>query len=199
MMSEELNRQDRITLLRLARTCIEYAVSGRPLPRLYMENYSPELRTHGASFVTLTINGALRGCIGILEAVQPLVQDVCEHAVAAAFEDYRFSAVRAAELPRIDIEISRLTPKTALEYQDSADLLSKIRPGIDGVVLVNGLQRATFLPQVWEKIPEKEQFLNMLCEKMGALPDLWRRKKLDVWVYQVEEFHEYQFEELRKI
>ena len=94
------------------------------------------------------------------------------------------------ELPQIAIEVSRLTPPTPLEYTTPEDLLSRLRPGIDGVVLRDGPRRATFLPQVWEKLPDPSDFLANLCYKMGAAPDQWRKKHLDVLVYQVEEFHE---------
>jgi AmmeMemoRadiSam system protein A len=105
-------------------------------------------------------------------------------------QDYRFPNVRSEELSKIDIEVSRLTHPVLLEYTTPEDLLSKLRPGIDGVVLRDGARRATFLPQVWEKLPDPADFLDNLCYKMGAAPDLWRKKHLDVLVYQVEEFHE---------
>jgi AmmeMemoRadiSam system protein A len=110
--------------------------------------------------------------------------------VAAALQDYRFPPVPLEELPEIEIEISRLTTPQPLEYADATDLVSALRPGVDGVTLRDGWRRATFLPQVWEKLPDPEMFLSHLCDKMGAAPDLWRRKKLDVSIYQVEEFHE---------
>ena len=90
----------------------------------------------------------------------------------------------------IEIEISYLTHPEVLPYEKPSDLLELIRPNIDGVVIRDGRRRATFLPQVWEKIPNAEEFLEQLCTKMGSPPDLWRRKKLDILIYQVEEFHE---------
>ena len=113
-----------------------------------------------------------------------------EHAVAAALQDYRFPPVRPTELANIEIEISRLTVPTPLAYTTPDDLLAKLHPGLDGIILRDGVRRATFLPQVWEKIPERTEFMEQLCLKMGAPHDLWRRKHLDVLVYQVEEFHE---------
>ncbi len=110
--------------------------------------------------------------------------------MAAAFQDFRFPPVQAREMNGISIEISYLTRPERLEYEDAADLVKKLRPNIDGVVLRDGMRRATFLPQVWEKIPAVEDFLEELCMKMGANPDLWRRKNLEVFTYQVEEFHE---------
>jgi uncharacterized protein len=189
-MGDRLIPEEKQTLLQLARQALETSVRGHPLPLLDDTLLTPTLRADGASFVTLTVNGSLRGCIGALEPYQPLAEDVREHAVAAALEDYRFPTVQPAELGSIKIEISRLTLPVLLEYSDSADLISKLRPGVDGVLLRDGFHRATFLPQVWEKIPDPSEFLENLCYKMGAAPDTWRRKHLEVLIYQVEEFHE---------
>lgn len=187
---EPLSTEEKQTLLRLARQSIQLAVAKRPLQHLRLEDYPPALRADGASFVTLTIHGDLRGCIGALEAYQPLVQDVCEHAVAAALEDYRFLPVSRGEVDLLSIEISRLTPPQPLEYQQPAELVVRLRPNIDGVILRDGARRSTFLPQVWEKIPDTQEFLANLCLKMGASPNLWRMRPLQVFTYQVEEFHE---------
>jgi AmmeMemoRadiSam system protein A len=151
---------------------------------------TPVLRAPGASFVTLTVEGVLRGCIGALEPYQSLAEDVREHARAAALEDYRFPPVSPEELERINIEVSRLTTPQPLGYSEPDQLPGLLRPGVDGVVLMDGYRRATFLPQVWEKLPNPIDFLEHLCVKMGASPDLWKRKKLEVLIYQVEEFHE---------
>lgn len=190
MTEDKLTDEEQRALLDLARQALETGVRGQKLPPLDLQSLPPCLREPGASFVTLTINGNLRGCIGALEPCQPLAEDVREHAVAAALQDYRFPNVGPEELPQIAIEISRLTTPVPLEYSTPEDLLSKLRPGIDGVVLRDGARRATFLPQVWEKLPDPADFLGNLCYKMGAAPDLWRKKHLDVLVYQVEEFHE---------
>lgn len=189
-MTEKLTPEEQKTLLRMAREAMEHAVRGEKLPPLDPSGLSPNLREEGVSFVTLTIRGQLRGCIGALEAYQPLADDVREHAVAAALEDPRFPPVREDELSRIQVEVSRLTRPVPLEYKDADDLLAKLRPHVDGVILRDGFRRATFLPQVWEKIPDPSEFLGNLCYKMGADADLWRRKHLDVMTYQVEEFHE---------
>ncbi len=189
-MEDKLTLEEQQTLLRMAREAMEHGVRGEKLPPLNKEILSSHLREKGATFVTLTIRGELRGCIGALEAYQPLVEDVREHAIAAALEDPRFPPVREAELSRIQIEVSRLTRPIPLEYKDAEDLLSKLRPHIDGVILKDNYRRATFLPQVWEKIPDPVQFMNNLCYKMGASENLWRIKHLNVLTYQVEEFHE---------
>lgn len=190
MNPQLLTADERAILLRLARQSIERAAAGHGLPEIDVKAYSPALQADGAAFVTLTADGNLRGCIGTLQAYQPLVQDVCEHAAAAAVEDYRFSPVTPPEVARLHIEISRLTIPTPLDYQNPAELLAKLRPGVDGVILYDGGRRATFLPQVWEKLPDAAEFLDNLCYKMGAAPNLWRRKLLKVEVYQVEEFEE---------
>ncbi len=190
MSTERLSEDERQLLLRIARDALERAVRGEALPELDLPSLPPALREAGASFVTLTVAGNLRGCIGTLEAYQPLALDVREHAIAAALEDPRFPPVRPAELSQIRVEVSRLTPPRRLAYKDADDLLSKLRPHVDGVVLREGFRRATFLPQVWDKIEDKAEFLDNLCYKMGVAPDLWRRKPLEVLIYQVEEFHE---------
>ncbi|HNT23130.1 MAG TPA: AmmeMemoRadiSam system protein A [Anaerolineales bacterium] len=190
MPEQRLTDDERDFLLKLARQSIENAVHHQPLPTLDATQLTPVLSTPGASFVTLTLGGMLRGCIGALEPYQGLAEDVREHAVAAALDDYRFSPVTPKELASLEIEISRLTQPVSLAYVTPADLLERLRPGVDGVILRDGLRRATFLPQVWEKIPDPAVFLAHLCEKMGARPDLWQHKKLDVMIYQVEEFSE---------
>ena len=187
---ERLTPKERSLLLEQARLSIEAVVCAKPLKPLDLEDFPKRLREPGVVFVTLLINGNLRGCVGALEAYQPLIEDVREHALAAALDDFRFNPVRPDELDEIVIEISRLTTPQPLEYSDPDDLIKKLRPGIDGVVLKDGVHRATFLPQVWKKLPSPESFLEHLCQKMGVPSDWWRRKKIEVLVYQVEEFHE---------
>jgi hypothetical protein len=189
-MDNPLTNEEKQVLLRLARSAIERAVRGEEPPPIKADELTPPLRETAASFVTLTIKGDLRGCIGALEPSKPLIEDVRDHAAAAALEDPRFMPVRPDELERIDIEVSRLTVPGVLDYADSADLLARLRPGIDGVILREGRRRATFLPQVWEKLPDKAAFLDQLCDKMGIAPDSWRHRHLEVLTYQVEEFHE---------
>jgi AmmeMemoRadiSam system protein A len=165
-------------------------VNGEPLPPIAINSYPAVLQELGASFVTLTQHGELRGCIGAIEPYLPLIEDVREHAIAAATQDYRFSPVRPGELTSIKIEISVLTPPQILLYDNPEDLMRLIKPDIDGVIMRDGSHRATFLPQVWTKLPNPDDFLNHLCQKMGAAPLLWRYKKMNIFTYQVEEFHE---------
>lgn len=190
MSDDLLTLDEQNLLLRLAREALELGVGGKPLHSLDINVYSRNLREDGASFVTLTKAGQLRGCIGVLEPYQPLVQDVREHAVAAALDDYRFPSVSPKELKDIKIEISRLTRPMQVDYQTWEDLLKIIRPGLDGVVFVDGFRKATFLPQVWEKLPEPTDFFAHLCQKMGLPANTWRLRKFEVKVYQVEDFQE---------
>jgi AmmeMemoRadiSam system protein A len=189
-MEYELNPKEKQILLMIARQSIEKAVKKEDPINIILSELPPKLREQGASFVTLTIHGRLRGCIGTLEAYQPLVLDVCEHAVAAATQDYRFPPLNLNEFDQIEIEISRLTPQQKLVYETPTDLIAGLHPQVDGVVLRDGFQRATFLPQVWEKLSDPAEFLSQLCLKMGAPANLWRSKKLEVFTYQVEEFKE---------
>jgi AmmeMemoRadiSam system protein A len=185
-----LSAEERSALLRLARQAMELAAAGKPGPALRLEDLPEALRAPHATFVTLTSRGDLRGCIGALQASLPLVEDVVVHARAAATEDFRFYPVRPEEAPGIEIEISILSDPAPLEYGDADDLIARLRPGIDGVILSSGLHRATFLPQVWEKVAQPHQFLDLLCEKAGLPRRAWRTGHLDVSTYQVESFQE---------
>lgn len=190
-MQEKLTPEEQKILLRLARESVERAVKGEELPPLDLSALPVRLREEGSSFVTLNLHGKLRGCIGSLEPYESLAEDVREHAAGAALKDPRFPPVSEDELGGLEIEISRLTHPIPLEYSDANDLLSKLRPHVDGVILrADPHRRATFLPQVWEKIPDPADFLDNLCYKMGLEPDLWRRKHFEVLTYQVEEFQE---------
>jgi AmmeMemoRadiSam system protein A len=190
-MQEKLTVEEQNILLRLARESIERVVRGQELYPLDLSVLPSRLREEGCSFVTLTSHGHLRGCIGSLEPYESLAEDVREHAVGAALKDPRFPEVTEDELNGLQIEVSRLTRPVPLDYGDANELLSKLRPHVDGVILRDDShRRATFLPQVWEKISDPAEFLDNLCYKMGLEPDLWRRKHFDVLTYQVEEFHE---------
>lgn len=184
-----LNSEKQILLFE-ARLAMEQAVVGGVFQSTDLDAFPASLRQPGSSFVTLTIGGNLRGCIGSLEFKLPLIDDVRRHAVAAALHDYRFPPVLPDELKNIVIEISHLTFPEAIRYTTQEELIQQIRPEIDGVVLRKGGAQATFLPQVWKKIPDPEDFLSQLCLKMGTSPHFWRTSHPDVLVYQVDEFHE---------
>ncbi|MGD0173832.1 MAG: AmmeMemoRadiSam system protein A [Anaerolineales bacterium] len=185
-----ISTESKQRLLRIAREAIESNLKNHSEPPLVISSLPAELQADGACFVTLARDGDLRGCIGSLEARQPLALDVQEHAVDAAFRDFRFQPLTEAELPGLHIEISVLSAPKPLPYQNAEELPGLLHPGVDGVVLARGLRRATFLPQVWEKVTDPSTFLDMLCEKMGFEYDLWRRQKLDVYTYSVESFEE---------
>ena len=147
------------------------------------------LNQPGATFVTLTRNGELRGCIGSLEAQRPLFDDVQSNARAAAFKDPRFPPLSRIELPATRIEVSLLSPAKPMRFASEADALAQLRPGIDGVILEHGWHRATFLPQVWEQLPEPRQFMANLKRKAGLAADFWA-EDLRLATYQVEKFKE---------
>ena len=189
-MTTNLTVQDRKFLLHTAREAITRTIRGEPLPRIQPGDLSPALRQRGACFVTLSKGGELRGCVGSIEATRPLAVDVQDRALSAAFGDPRFPSLQEGELDQVSIEISALTPPQVLPYQTPGDLPGLLRPGIDGVILSYQNRRATFLPQVWEKLPAPEQFLGRLCQKMGLPPQSWQELHLDVQTYQVEEFSE---------
>jgi AmmeMemoRadiSam system protein A len=142
------------------------------------------------TFVTLTIDGQLRGCIGNLEASESIAEGIKRNAVNAAFHDPRFPQLDAKELDKIHIEVSILTDPQPLEYRGSKDLIAKLRPHVDGVILRQGSAVATFLPQVWEQLPRPETFLSNLCRKAGLPGDTWQKGQLEIMTYQVQYFEE---------
>ena len=133
----------------------------------------PALANPAATFVTLTQDGDLRGCIGSLEAHRPLAQDVAENAVAAAFRDPRFAPLSEDELDRTRVEVSLLEAPEAIDFKDEADALAQLRPGLDGLILTHGNRCATFLPQVWESLPEPQRFMSQLKLKAGLPAYFW--------------------------
>ncbi len=149
--------------------------------------YPDVLRAPRAAFVTLHHHGALRGCIGHLEASQPLVLDVADNAFAAAFRDPRFGRLEPWELQNLELDCSVLTPAEPMVFEDEPDLLRQLRPGIDGLILEDGWARGTFLPAVWESLPEPRQFLNELKRKAGLPAHHWS-KTLKVSRYRTESF-----------
>jgi len=181
---------ERKQLLELARQSLKCAAAGTPPPELAVTDVSPKLAEKKACFVTLTKGGTLRGCIGHLTAVEPLHQAVSENARNAAVRDPRFPAVQPDEVDSIQIEISVLTEPQPLLFNSPDDLLSKLNPNEDGVLLRIGPRSATFLPQVWAQIPDKVQFLNHLAQKAGCEPSEWRGKDTQVSTYHVESFEE---------
>ena len=192
-MTKIISPEEKKILLNTARQAISEAFK-EEIPSQADSGELPEaLLEPGACFITLTKEGQLRGCVGSIQATQPLIQDVKDRAVAAAFGDPRFPPLEPEELDLVQIEVSTLTQPIPLNYEDPGELPAKLRPGIDGVILIDGFRRATFLPQVWEKLPDPDLFLSRLCLKMGLPGDTWRLKKMDVEIYQVEKFTESEF------
>ena len=145
----------------------------------------PQLGKDGAVFVTLYKNGALRGCIGSIIAHRPLIDDLIHNAKAAAFSDPRFSPLKPEELDSIDIEISILTAPKRVEYLDIADLKRIIRPGIDGVIIKKGPYQATYLPSVWEQLPDFDSFFSTLCQKASMASNCIESHP-QIYIYQAE-------------
>jgi len=156
-------------LLLIARAAIARALG----TEVVAQEDAPWLAERGATFVTLRKGGSLRGCIGSLEAHRPLLLDVKANAVAAAFRDPRFLPVTYLELDEIRIEVSLLSPISAIEFESEDDALACLRPFEDGVVLEYGTHRGTFLPQVWEDLPDPAMFLNQLKRKAGLSASFW--------------------------
>ena len=153
------------------------------------ENPHPWLDTPGAAFVTLTQQGALRGCIGSLTAYRSLREDVAANAVNAAVRDPRFPPLTADELPDTHIEVSVLSASEPYPFTDRADALSRLRPGVDGLILEYGSHRGTFLPQVWDSLSEPDEFLAHLVRKAG-LPAGWWDDGAGLSRYSVKAFEE---------
>ena len=184
-----LTEQQGARLVRLARSALNAAVGA---PSLGHES-DADLQRLGATFVTLTQAGQLRGCIGSLQAHRPLAEDVRNNAVAAALHDPRFAPVTAQEAPRLLVEVSVLTSPMPLSYTGQAHALQQLQPGVDGVVFECVYQgrkhRSTFLPQVWEQLPEVATFMAHLKAKAGLAPDFWS-PEVQLSVYRVQKFLE---------
>lgn len=172
-------------LLQIARAAISCALN---VPKKTDET-APWLAEHGACFVTLTQHGALRGCIGSLEAHRPLLDDVRSNAVSAALHDPRFIPLSAAELDLTKVEISLLSPPQVMVFRNEADALAQLRPNVDGVIFQYGRYRSTFLPQVWEQLPQPQQFIAHLKQKAGLPADFWS-PEVKLSRYTVEKWKE---------
>lgn len=172
-------------LLSLARA----AIASRFGLSLNNRNDTHFLQEHGACFVTLTQTGQLRGCIGSLQAYRPLLDDVKENAIAAAFRDPRFKPLAAFEYNEICIEVSLLSPLKSMTFDNEKDALTQFQPGVDGVVVHCGDKRGTFLPQVWESLPEPRRFLKELKRKAGLPGDFWS-DEIRLFRYHVEKWSE---------
>jgi hypothetical protein len=173
-------------LVALARDSLRAALSGQPMPAAPDEAW---LGRKGATFVTLRKGGQLRGCVGTIEPYRSLADDVRLNARAAAFSDRRFEPVAPEELDEIDIEVAELTPTEELVVRNELEAIAAVRPGIDGVVIASGPRRGTFLPQMWDQLPDVRDFFLHLKLKAGFLPDEWPADT-KVWRYQARKYKE---------
>jgi AmmeMemoRadiSam system protein A len=193
--SQTLSPEQGQLLVRLARQTLSQRLSKR-IPQNEIDSLNaalsgPCFNALCGTFVTLTIDGNLRGCIGNLTSNESIVSGVRRNAVNAAFHDPRFSPLSPLELDRVSIEVSILSEPRPMDYRGAADLLKKLRPRIDGVIIRKGIASATFLPQVWEQLPQAQHFLTHLCQKAGLAADAWQHSKLEVSTYQVQYFEEH--------
>lgn len=191
-MNEEgkLTREEGKYLLSVARKAIEEKLFNRKAPE-EDKNISEKYLVKRGTFVTLTINHNLRGCIGHIAPQEALIDGIKINAINAAFLDPRFPPLSKEEWKNVKVEISILTEPVQLEYSGPDELLDKLRPGIDGVILKNEYsQSAVFLPQVWDQLPEKREFLSHLCMKAGMNGSEWKKGNLSVYIYQVQAFEE---------
>jgi MEMO1 family protein len=184
------SREEKKFLLDLARRTVREVVTAGKLPEVEEKAVPARLTEKKGCFVTLTKKGQLRGCIGHIIAQEALYKAVMDNARSAAIHDYRFSRVEAPELAELEYEVSVLTDPQPLEFSSPEDLLQKLQPHKDGVVLRIGGRASTFLPQVWEQIPDKVEFLNHLAAKGGSGPSDWRQPGAAVSIYHVEAFKE---------
>ncbi|MGW8248882.1 MAG: AmmeMemoRadiSam system protein A [Acidiferrobacterales bacterium] len=171
-VNERFTRTEKDTLLDVAQRAVIAGLSGeRLLPELH--DYPEQLIEPGASFVTLNKTGQLRGCIGTLEAHQPLVIDIAHNAYAAAFRDPRFPALQQTELELLEFHLSVLSKPEPLPVESETELLSRVRPHVDGLIIEEGFRRGTFLPAVWESLPDPAEFVMQLKRKAGLPMDYW--------------------------
>lgn len=175
-------------LLQLARSVLEHRLKGvTPKHKAYYEKAFEEKR---GVFVTLHLDGDLKGCIGHIEAKESIYDNVTYLSQAAAFEDPRFSPLTENELERVEIEISILSVPEKLAANNNIELIKMLRPNIDGVILLTDNRQATFLPQVWEQFPKRENFMTHLCMKAGLDSEYWKFNPIEIRVYQVDCFNE---------
>jgi len=180
-----LNHDEHLVLLELASASIRNGLLDGPPLKVDPAEFSPPLQEPRACFVTITIQGALRGCIGHLEATQSVVEDVVENAYSAAFRDPRFPPLTSSELTQLKLHISILSVPEPLAVSSEQDLLEKLQPGTDGIILHDGIHKGTFLPSVWEQLPQPETFIQHLKMKAGLPAEYWS-DSIEVLRYHAE-------------
>lgn len=181
--------EHKTTLLQIARDSIEHNLYHNKPLAVSLDDYPAELQEKRASFVTLKTNRTLRGCIGVLEAIRALVDDVAYNAQAAAFNDPRFNPLSRSEFDQLDIHISILSPHSEVHFSSEQELIDQLRINIDGLLLEEGYHRGTFLPSVWESVADPTDFLRHLKVKAGLDPDYWS-DSIRVYRYTTESFPE---------
>jgi AmmeMemoRadiSam system protein A len=180
-----LTKGNQQRLLNLTKKSIQQGLkTGQPL-KINLADFPPELTEYRATFVTLQIDNQLRGCIGMLEAVRPLVEDIAENAFSAAFKDPRFPPLSKEEFDKLEIHLSILTPSEQIIFESEQDLIAQLRPNIDGLILEEGHRRGTFLPSVWEQLPDPKVFIRHLKQKAGLKADYWSAS-IKVYRYKTE-------------
>lgn len=191
--NETISDRDKEYLINLARQTLYWYLKDGTIPTPAKDNLSDSIKQKRGCFVTLyKRNWGLRGCVGIFGEKKPLYENIINRAIAAAIHDTRFPKVTYDELKEIKIEITVLTKPKELHFVSHEDLLSKLRPLKDGVILTTRYGQSTYIPQVWKKIPDKEEFLSTLCQKHGAPRDTWKRenRNIQVFTYQAIYFGE---------
>jgi len=169
---------------KLAKLVIETYLTSRRLPKIKANEVAPELTKQGACFVTVYVGSQLRGCIGSWRAFEPLYQNIIRHAIDAVSLDFRFPAITKAELPKLKIEVSVLTPPKRWQPKNKEEMLAflgKIKPGL---VLEKAGQRALFLPQVWDDLPNPADFLSHLALKAGLKETVWQEPGVKFWIFR---------------
>jgi AmmeMemoRadiSam system protein A len=172
-MTDNMLKSKGEILLRIARDSIAQALGIRHATNKAIIQNNPWLEEKGACFITLTQHGQLRGCIGTLQPHRSLLDDVQANAKAAAFKDPRFSPLSAEEFSDTQVEVSLLSTTQDMSFSSEQDALAQLQPGIDGVIFEYGSYRSTFLPQVWEQLPDATQFMAHLKQKAGLSADFW--------------------------
>ncbi|MDB9822074.1 AmmeMemoRadiSam system protein A [Deltaproteobacteria bacterium] len=194
---EEMTDRTRLTdkegkyLLAVARNTIEKNLFNKVDQEQEDSDLLPKYQEKRGTFVTITIDENLRGCIGHIIPQESLIEGIRVNAINAAFRDPRFQPLSKEEWEKIKVEISILTEPKPLEYSDADELLRRLSPGVDGVILKKGFLQATFLPQVWDQLPDKKDFLTHLCIKAGLDGYAWKNERLEVLTYQVQAFEEH--------
>jgi AmmeMemoRadiSam system protein A len=189
--SDKLTEREGEYLLSVARRTIQQRLFNQTKEDKDGSDISSKFSEKRGTFVTLTMDDNLRGCIGHIIPQESLLEGVRVNAINAAFRDPRFRPLTREEWERIKIEVSILTEPKPLPYTDAEDLLNRLTPGVDGVIIKRGFRQATFLPQVWDQLPDKKEFLTHLCLKAGMDAYAWKNEKIEVFTYQVQAFEEH--------